>query len=170
MAMEGVLVTGVYGSGKSSAIEEMADLLEEAGLSYAAIDLDWLMWFDADVDDPWRERVFLANLTAVVANYAEAGVERFLMAGAVADERALAALRGAVPFRFQVVRLTVPFAKIETRLSSAVTAGRDNDLKVAEAWTAASTGVGIEDCTVSNDRPIRETAVEIADWLRWPTS
>ena len=31
--------------------------------------------------------------------------------------------------------------------------------------------VGIEDLTVSNDRPIREVATEILDWLGWiPTN
>ena len=51
MSHQGLLVTGAFGSGKSSVVEEIAELLERAGLSYAAIDLDWLMWFDADLED-----------------------------------------------------------------------------------------------------------------------
>jgi adenylylsulfate kinase-like enzyme len=43
---EAVLLTGVYGSGKSTVVEEMASLLEERGAPYAALDLDWLAWFD----------------------------------------------------------------------------------------------------------------------------
>ncbi|MEA2001402.1 MAG: hypothetical protein U9N84_05890 [Actinomycetota bacterium] len=38
---------GVYGVGKSSLVEEMAEVLEGAGMSFAAIDLDWLWWFSA---------------------------------------------------------------------------------------------------------------------------
>ena len=38
---EAVLITGVFGSGKSSVAAELADLLEREGLSYAALDLDW---------------------------------------------------------------------------------------------------------------------------------
>jgi hypothetical protein len=164
----GVLVTGAYGTGKSSVVEEIAALLEHAGLSYAAIDLDWLMWFDADVDDARRQQIFLANLAAVVGNYVEAGVERFVMAGAIPDRAALAALRGAVPVELRVVRLTLPFAEIESRLKAAVTAGREDDLRVAAQWVSNSTGVGIEDVAIANDRPIRQTAMEIVAWLGWP--
>ena len=39
---EGVLLTGVYGSGKSSVAEEIAFLLEQAGAPYALLDLDYL--------------------------------------------------------------------------------------------------------------------------------
>lgn len=168
MSRQGVLVTGAYGSGKSSVIDEIAELLEGAGLSYGAIDLDWLMWFDADLDDAAHEQVFLRNLAAVVGNYLDAGVERFLMAGAIRDEAALTALRRAVPVPLRVVRLEVPLPEIEARLGPAVTAGRQDDLRVAREWIAASTGVGIEDVTIANNRPIRQTALEIIEWLDWP--
>jgi hypothetical protein len=42
---EGVLITGVYGAGKSSVAEEVADALEARGARFGAVDLDWLMWF-----------------------------------------------------------------------------------------------------------------------------
>jgi adenylylsulfate kinase-like enzyme len=38
---EGVLLTGVYGSGKSSVAEEIAYLLEQRGEAYALLDLDY---------------------------------------------------------------------------------------------------------------------------------
>ena len=41
---EGVLLTGVYGSGKSSVAEEIAYLLEQQGKPYALLDLDYLGW------------------------------------------------------------------------------------------------------------------------------
>ena len=42
--VEGVLITGVYGSGKSSVGAEMAYLLEQRGEPYALLDLDYLGW------------------------------------------------------------------------------------------------------------------------------
>ena len=39
--VEGVLLTGVYGSGKSSVAEEIAYLLEQRGEPYALPDLDY---------------------------------------------------------------------------------------------------------------------------------
>ena len=168
MSEAGVLITGAYGTGKSSVVEEIAVLLEDAGHAYGAIDLDWLQWFDADVDETRREQVFLANLSSVVGNYINAGVERFLIAGAIRDAAALAAVRGAVPVSLRVVRLTVSLPEIEARLGAAVTAGREDDLRISREWIAASTGVGIEDVTVANNRPIRKTALEIVEWLGWP--
>jgi hypothetical protein len=41
---EGVLVTGVYGSGKSSVAAEIACLLEQRRQPYALLDLDFLGW------------------------------------------------------------------------------------------------------------------------------
>ena len=43
-ATEGVLATGVYGTGKTSVCEQLAELLQSAGVAYGAIDLDWLGW------------------------------------------------------------------------------------------------------------------------------
>jgi adenylylsulfate kinase-like enzyme len=39
---EAVLLTGVYGSGKSSVAAEIAYLLERQGRPYALLDLDYL--------------------------------------------------------------------------------------------------------------------------------
>ena len=39
---EGVLLTGVYGSGKSSVAQEIAYLLEQQGEPFALLDLDYL--------------------------------------------------------------------------------------------------------------------------------
>ena len=67
----------------------------------------------------------------------------------------------------RVVRLTVPLPEIEKRLRSVATTGGRADLREAAVWVAASIGVGIEDETVSNERPIREVAADTLGWLRW---
>ena len=41
---EGVLITGVYGAGKSSVAAEIAYLLQERRQPYALLDLDFLGW------------------------------------------------------------------------------------------------------------------------------
>ena len=63
--------------------------------------------------------------------------------------------------------MTVPLPEIEKRLRSDATTGRRADLREAAAWVASSVGVGIEDETVSNERPIREVAADILGWLGW---
>ena len=141
----GVLVTGVYGVGKTSVVEEMADLLERAEVPYAAIDVDWLWWFSApDFDNEAAHRVLMANLGAVVENYLEAGVTRFCLAWALRDERALAAMRAALPFPIQVVQLTVGIDLIRERLANDPTAGRQDDLRNAERWLQAGVKSGMK--------------------------
>ena len=39
---DGVLITGVYGTGKSALVEEIAHVLEVRGVPFGAMDLDWL--------------------------------------------------------------------------------------------------------------------------------
>jgi hypothetical protein len=165
-----VLVTGVYGSGKTSAVEEIADVLEERGVQYAALDLDWLGWFDPGIPNDDHEAgwpVKLKNVDAVVGNYYDAGVRRFALAGSIGTSGKLSQLGAALGMSMTVVRLTVPIEEIERRLSSYLTAGREDDLAVARRWAAEGWGEGIGDFVFENDRPIRDVASEILDALGW---
>lgn len=164
-----VLITGVFGSGKTSVGEEIADLLEERDRPYALLDLDYLMWFHTGAtSEEAADRMMLANVSAVVANYIAAGVRFFVLAGAIRDESELAGLKSALRMPLSVVRLTVSLPEIERRLrSSATTARLRDDLTEAAAWLAASIGAGIEDLEIPNDRPIREVATAIVEWLGW---
>jgi hypothetical protein len=166
---EAVLIIGVYGSGKSSVAQEIADLLEKRNASYALLDLDFLAWFDTGNEGgPTGHGVMLTNLAAIVGNYLAIGVRLFVLAGAIRDRAELDGLKAALPMPLKVVRLTVPLPEIERRLRPDVTTGRRDDLREAAMWVAASIGVGIEDLTVPNDRPIREVAADILGWLGWP--
>jgi energy-coupling factor transporter ATP-binding protein EcfA2 len=165
---EAVLITGVYGSGKSSVAQEMAYLLEKQGVPYALLDLDFLGWADTGGGGrPVWFGVMLRNLAALVGNYLEIGVRFFVLAGAIRDLAELEALEAKLSMPLRVVRLNVPLQKIEDRLRPDPTAGRRDDLRGAASWIAASVGVGVEDATVSNDRPIREVASDILEWLDW---
>src|ERR1700751_601353 len=83
-AAEGVLLTGAYGSGKSSVAEEIAYLLERRGEPYALLDLDYLSWAGAG-DRASELALLLQNLAAVAANYRRAGIRLFVLAYFVRD-------------------------------------------------------------------------------------
>ena len=85
--MEALIVNGVYGSGKTTMVEEMAEKLEHLGRSFGAIDLDWLKWFFVpDLVEEAAAQVGLANLADVRSGtQSRAGVEYLLMAGTFAD-------------------------------------------------------------------------------------
>jgi hypothetical protein len=85
-------------------------MLERRNVAYAAIDLDWLKWFHVPgVDADEAERVYLANVTSVVENVRNAGVDHLILAMAVRDRAEVRALENAAGVRLRVVRLEVPF-------------------------------------------------------------
>jgi hypothetical protein len=163
-AAEGVLITGVYGSGKSSVAAEITYLLEQRDQPYALLDLDYLGWVG---DHAMGHRMMLRNLAAVAPNYRDAGIEVFVVAYFLRDLNALHSVREALGVPLRVVRLSVPLLDIERRLASDVTSGRRDDLRDAASSIAAGEGAGVEDVVVRNDRPVGTVAREVMSWLGW---
>ena len=164
----GVLITGVYGSGKSSAAVEISYLLERRREPHALLDLDYLGWGGNDFDDHAAGfGLMLRNLATVASNYRDAGVRVFVVAYFIRDRDALEAVRAATGVPLRVVRLSVALPDVEQRLAADPTSGRRDDLREARSAIAAGEGVGFEDVTVANDRPIALVAQEIMTWLGW---
>lgn len=161
-----MLLTGVYGAGKTSVAEEIAGLLEARDLPCALLDLDYLSWFStarSHGEDTLRQ-----NVSAVTGNYRRAGVRYLVVAGSVSGPGELQGLRDALGVPVRVVRLAVPLSEIERRLRGAVTTARvRDDLPVARRWIAEQSGEGLEDLTVAADRPVSEVAHEVLEWLGW---
>lgn len=164
---QAVLITGPFGTGKSSVAIEIADVLEERELPYAVVDLDWLCWGWAGGAEGSEHRMMLANLVPVVANYLAAGVRYFILARSIRTAAELESLRSALSMPLQVVELMVPFSEIERRLAPDLTAARRDDLRDAEAWLATGEGIGLGDISVPNDRPLRDVASDILGRLGW---
>jgi len=165
---EGVLICGAYGTGKSSVAAEIAEMLERRCVAYAALDLDWLMWFEVpDLGPAQARHVSLANIAAVVGNYREAGVRHFVMAGAVRDREEVQALQRAAGAPLRVVRLHVPYEEIARRLQRDPTSGRRDDLQVAKQWLEDGVGDDVEAYDVPNAGRVDVTAAEILLWLGW---
>jgi len=168
LGAEGVLITGVYGSGKSTVAVEIAYLLEQRRQPYALLDLDFLGWgVNYSDDDSAGPALMLRNLAAVVSNYREAGISVFVLAHFVRDQGALRGIREAVGVPLRVVRLAVPLPEIAQRLAADVTAERREDLREAGRQIAAGEGVGLEDAMVANDRPVAVVARQVMSWLGW---
>jgi hypothetical protein len=166
---EGVLLTGVYGSGKSSVAAEIAYLLEQRGEPFALLDLDYLSWGGTGTSDRASEfGLLLANLAAVAANYRRAGILFFLLAYFARSPGEVKSVREALGLPLRVVRLTVGLREIEQRLAHDVTSGRRDDLRAAAASIATAEGAGVEDVVIRNDRPIGLVAADVMTFLGWP--
>jgi hypothetical protein len=165
---EGVLLTGVYGSGKSSVAAEIAYLLEQRGEPYAMLDLDYLSWAGDGTSDRASEfGLMLENLAAVAANYRRAGIRLFVLAYFVRSPGEVRGVREALGLPLRVARLTVRLPEIERRLAGDVTSGRRDDLRAAAASIAAAEGAGVEDVVIGNDRPIGVVARDVMTFLGW---
>ena len=165
---EAVLITGLFGVGKSTVLADMADLLDEAGVPCAALDLDWLTW--TNVGGPTRRdehRMMLVNLASVVANYRDRGATHFGLARTIRDRDELDSLCETMGMPVRVVELTVPYSQIEARLTTDPTLGRQRDLAQTNEWLSEPSselaGVSFE-----NVGPVRDVANAIVRWLGWP--
>ena len=165
---EGVLITGVYGSGKSSVAAEMAYLLEQRGEGYALLDLDYLSWGGPRGSSALEQhQLMLANLAAVTGNYRQAGVTLFVLAYFARDLTVVQAVREALDLPMRVVRLAVPLAEIRRRAASDPTTQRQDDVRESAASIATGEGTGIEDTVISNDQPVPAVAAQVMAWLGW---
>jgi hypothetical protein len=163
-----VLITGAYGTGKSAVIEELAGILEASGVAFAMLDLDYLWWFGVnDLDDAAHKDLLWANLSALVANYREAGVDHFLLAWAVEDKADWDALGRTMAMPMSAITLSVPLEVIRHRLSTSPTTDRQKDLHNTERWFADETAKGVTGLVVDNDRDLRAVAHEILDLIGW---
>jgi hypothetical protein len=162
-----VLITGLFGTGKSSVAIEMADMLEGQELACAVVDLDWSCWgwargsgrFGAQ-DDAREPRSGRRELPRGRVRY-------FIFARSVRTSAELESLRSALSMPLAVVELTEPFSEIERRLAPDITAARQEDLRDAKAWLTAGDGVGLGNLSVPNDRPVRAVASDILHRLGW---
>ena len=161
-----VLLTGVYGAGKTTVAEEVATLLEDAEPPFAAIDLDWLTWSSVPGAKHDETAILAANLRGVAGTFRAAGARRFVLAGSV-DAAGLAAIRDALAMPLTVVRLEVPIEVIEARLRGAPTSGRAEDLAVAREQVAAGAGAGLEDAVFDGTPPVVEVAAAVLRLAGW---
>jgi hypothetical protein len=165
---EAVLVTGVYGAGKSTVVADIGKILADRGQRYGLIDVDWLGWFDTGVDeDAWRQ-IVLSNLQHVAAVYVTGGARRLALAWAIRNSAELEQVRRAVSVPLRVVRLEVAADLVQRRLRADPTEERrHDDLQTALQWLADGEGTGLAELLVPGDQPVREISLKICRWLGW---
>lgn len=117
MDARALFVNGTVGSGKTTTIEHIGELLAEGEVAHALIDLDWLRnaW-PAPLDDAFNNELELANLAAVAKNSRAAGFETLVLAGVIEDPAVTARYVEALGCPLTVVRLDVDLDWVRDRL------------------------------------------------------
>ena len=112
-----LLLTGTVGAGKTSVADAIGDLLTEAGVPNAVIDLDWLRrsW-PCPPDDPFNLAMTLRNLRPVARNFLDAGAVRLVLAGVVESHEERRLYREAIGIDLVVCRLLVDLPTVRQRL------------------------------------------------------
>ncbi|CAN5494716.1 hypothetical protein BH10ACT10_BH10ACT10_16000 [soil metagenome] len=168
-----MLLTGTVGVGKTTVAEAVGDLLRDAAVPNAVVDVDWLRaaW-PAPPDDPFHGALALRNLAAVTANYLDAGVVRLVLAGVLetADDRASYAAVLGMPL--VVVRLVADPSVVRDRLlrrHAGDDAARAWHLHRAGELHAIQEAAGVEDFVVdTTSRSVIRVAEDVLGL--WPVA
>lgn len=159
-----LLVTGTVGAGKTSAADALGDLLADARVPNAVLDLDWLRrsW-PSPPGDPFNSAMAVRNLRSVARNYLEAGAVRLVLAGVIESLEERRRYREALGVELTVCRLRVEPATLRRRLTR-----RHDDDEARLRWHLARSGeldgildeAGVEDVTVhvTDDSPAQVAA------------
>jgi adenylylsulfate kinase-like enzyme len=115
MPLKVIVLSGSMGSGKTTVLGEMSDILCEQGAPHAAFDLDAVT--TVLLPDAAAQEVNSRNLAAICRNVLAAGVVRLLVAEALETRSQFERIREALPGAdITVCRLTASLATMESRL------------------------------------------------------
>ena len=165
-----LIFSGSMGAGKTTVLSEASDLLTEAGIAHAAIDLDWLTVMYPE-QEAYGQELMLKNLAAVWPIYAAEGAERLLVARVVENRDELQSYREAIPGAEPMVCLLS--ASIETMKQRLLVREpgtfQKEALDSSEALVAILEHAHAEDFRVDNDagRSITEVAREVLSRVGW---
>jgi hypothetical protein len=165
--VKALLLVGTVGSGKTTVLLEVGELLSKRGEPYALIDLDWLAWVEpARGSELGVPEILAANLAAAAETFRRAGVTRLVLARHLTRAGELASIGAALGgARLTVVQLVVPTAVLEARIRS-----RDAGHELEEHLDAIGAAEKPEfpHTAVANDgRPPGEVAAEILAAIGW---
>ena len=158
------------GAGKTCVLGEASDILTLRQIAHAAIDLDalGLAYLPAATSS---DDVMYANLQSVCKNYADLGVQRFLLARAIESRAQLERCRDIISAtNTTVCRLTASIEMMQQRVKIRESGMLQADFvaRVAEL-NAILDRASLEDFNVTNDsRSVNDVALEMllkAGWI-----
>ncbi len=164
------VITCAVGVGKTAAAMELSILLETDGIAHSVVDLDALtMTFPRPADDPFGERLAVANLAAVWRNSAAVGAKNLMIARVIEQTSQLRGFDQAVPGAVvTLARLTADESDLQQRvrrreIGSATSWHEDRSLHLARALEAVDSDVVIG----TTGRSVRNVASQLRAVVEW---
>ncbi|MFG2594854.1 AAA family ATPase [Streptomyces sp. NPDC048462] len=117
-AASALLINGTVGVGKTTAAEAVGELLADAGVPHAVLDLDSLRQsWPAPPGDRFNFGMLLRNVRSIAANYLDAGAARLVLAGVIEQPDERRRLADAVGVELTVCRLRAGPGVLRERLT-----------------------------------------------------
>lgn len=113
-----IVITGPVGAGKTTSMNELAELLARRGESVAMVDLDGLRAFwPANPNDPFHTELGMSNLSAIWPQFASRGARWLVLSDVVEHPDQRVSYQQAIPESVTtIVRLEVPLDRVHERL------------------------------------------------------
>ena len=156
------------GAGKTTVMGEISDLLTARQIRHAAIDLDAISL--PLLPEPLSRQLFYRNVAAISTNCLEAGIDTFVVAGAIESRDDLAELRKALHAdSITVAKLVAPLETMAARVRLREPGIRQDEfVDRSRSLDAILMAAALEDFTVTNaDRPVTEVAQELLEHAGW---
>ena len=166
-----LLITGTVGAGKTSVAAMVGDLLSQAGVPHAVIDLDDLRraW-PSPPGDRFNVTIAVRNLRAVARNYLDAGAARIVLASVIETQADRDQYQDALGIPLTVCRLRVDLPLVQARLTrrhdgdSALQWYLDRSTELDTILEAAA----LEDfCVRASDLTVALTAAAVIRAVGW---
>lgn len=113
-----LLISGAVGAGTTTIAGVIGELLREAGVPHAIVDLAVIgQCWPPPADDPWNERLIHRNLAIMWGQFRQAGAQRLVLSRVLEDRSLLRPGGEAVPgAEITVVHLRVTLPMLHARL------------------------------------------------------
>ncbi|MFB8086141.1 adenylyl-sulfate kinase [Streptomyces sp. NPDC055992] len=169
---QALLINGTVGVGKTTVAEAVGDVLAEAGMPHAVLDLDWLRksW-PAPPGDRFNFHMMLRNLRSIASNYLDAGVTRLVLAGVIEQRDERKQLADAVGVDLTVCSLRAELPVIHQRLAQrhdgepkALQWRLDRSAELAEILSRVAVEDFTIDTTTGSVLDVAASVIRAADW------
>jgi predicted ABC-type ATPase len=165
-----LFVSGTCGAGKSTIAAEINDVLAEAQVPNAAVDLDALTW-QWPSSSPFNRELKYMNLAALWPNYQAHGATHLILAGVLQDRSELMRFREAVPgAEIVVCRLVAGESLRIDRLCERMPPGPSRDWHVkrtVELEEILAQNQAEDFIVVNDERPPRDVALDVLGQVGW---